>query len=74
MNRVYRFQLSLTLEECYQYYQGQYKSIQVLAHTGQTVQFPAEHIRAFVTPSGVQGVFDLEIDSNNKFKQLRKIN
>ena len=73
MNRVFRFRLNLTLQECQQYYRGDYSAVQVLAHTGQTIQFPAEHIRAFVTSSGVQGVFEMEVDQSNKFKQLTKV-
>lgn len=73
MSRFYRFQLSLTYEECRQYYDGMYKAIQVRAHTGQTVQFPAEHIRPYVTSQGVQGIFEMEVDNMNKFKSLNKL-
>lgn len=74
MARVFRFQLNLTYEECRQYYQGDFSAIQVMAHTGQTVQFPAEHIRPYVTPKGVQGIFEMEVDNLNKFKSLKKLN
>lgn len=73
MNRVFRFRLNMTFNECQQYYQGDFTAIQVVAHTGQTVQFPAEHIRSFVTASGVQGVFEMEVDQFNKFKMVRRI-
>lgn len=74
MSRFYRFQLFLTYEECRQYYDGSYSAIQVMAHTGQTVQFPAEHIRPFVTSQGVHGIFEMEVDNTNKFKSLKKLN
>lgn len=73
MARFFRFQLSLTYEECRQYYEGTYVAIQVMAHTGQTVQFPAEHIRPFVTAQGVTGIFEMEVDQMNKFKSLKKL-
>ncbi len=57
-----------------QYYQGHYQSIQVMTHVGLTMQFPAEHIRRFVTSNGVQGVFELTLDNTNKFISLRKLN
>ncbi|NVK24357.1 MAG: DUF2835 domain-containing protein [Gammaproteobacteria bacterium] len=73
MSKVFRFRLNLTYRECQQYYQGDFSAIQVVAHTGQTVQFPAEHIRQFVTASGVQGMFEMEVDHQNRFRQLRKL-
>ena len=73
MTRTFRFYLQLTPAECRQYYEGFYKSIQVVAHTGQRIQFPAEHIRKFVTTAGISGLFELELESNNKFKSLRKV-
>lgn len=73
MTRKFRFYLTLSPAECRQYYEGFYKSIQVVAHTGQRIQFPAEHIRSFVTTSGINGLFELELESNNKFKSLQKL-
>lgn len=73
MARAFRFRLSLTYQECLQYYEGTYTAIQVMAHTGQRVQFPAEHIRPYVTSQGVNGTFEMEVDSTNKFKSLKKL-
>ena len=73
MSRAFRFRLNLTYEECRQYYDGSYTAIQVMAHTGQTVQFPAEHIRPFVTSQGVSGTFEMEVDNTNRFKSLKKL-
>ena len=73
MARKFRFTLQLTPAECRQYYEGFYKSIQVIAHTGQRIQFPAEHIRKFVTNTGISGLFQLELSENNKFKSLQKL-
>lgn len=73
MSRAFRFRLYLTYEECRQYYDGSYVAIQVMAHTGQTVQFPAEHIRPFVTSQGVNGTFEMEVDNTNRFKSLKKL-
>lgn len=73
MTRIFRFYLKLTPAECRQYYEGFYKSIQVVAHSGQRIQFPAEHIRSYVTISGIDGLFELVLESNNKFKSLQKL-
>lgn len=73
MARTFRFYLQLTPAECRQYYEGFYKSIQVIAQTGQRIQFPAEHIRKFVTTAGISGLFELKLELNNKFKSLEKV-
>lgn len=74
MAKYFQFQLNLTYEQCMQYYQGEVSAIQVMALTGQTVQFPAEHIRPYVNRLGVQGIFEMEVDNFNKFKSLKKLN
>lgn len=55
------------------YYQGHYSAIQVIATNGQSIQFPAEHIRAYVTSNGVKGWFQLETTLQNKFVSLKKL-
>jgi len=54
------------------YYQGQVTGIVVTSTQGLRVQFPAMHLRKFVTPNGVQGYFRLET-KNNKFFSLTKL-
>lgn len=54
------------------YYQGKVSGIVVTSIQGLRVQFPAMHLRKFVTPSGVQGYFRLET-KNNKFFSLTKL-
>jgi hypothetical protein len=73
MTRTFKFYLHLSPAECRQYYEGFYKSIQVVAQTGQRIQFPAEHIRTFVTANGIDGLFELELEANNKFRSLQKL-
>lgn len=67
------FHLRLTYQECMQYYQGHYTGVQVTTVQGLSLQFPAEHIRAFVTTSGINGKFELTTDQNNKFVSLIKL-
>jgi hypothetical protein len=55
------------------YYQGHYSAIQVIATNGQSIQFPAEHIRTYVTSNGVKGWFQLETTLQNKFVALKKL-
>lgn len=65
--------MNMTRDEIMPYYQGKALSIVVRAECGLKVQFPAMHIRKYVTLAGVQGRFCLET-VNNKFISLTKVN
>lgn len=73
MSKLYRFRVELSTRECREYYQGLYNKIQVTTHTGQSLSLPAHHIRPFIEPSGVSGLFELTISDQNKFVSLHKI-
>jgi uncharacterized protein YqjF (DUF2071 family) len=40
---------------------------------GRSIQFPANVLRQFVTSEGVQGIFEMEFDADNKFVGLRRV-
>ncbi len=44
-----------------------------MSDVGISVQFPAHHIRPFVTSLGVKGKFELYLNESNKFIALKKI-
>ena len=69
----YYFTIKITTEEFLPYYQGKVHNVQVTTVDGVKVQFPAMHIRKYLTSLGVQGHFCLETQ-NNKFLSLNKIN
>jgi hypothetical protein len=73
MARELRFRLTLTRDQAMLYYQGAAKAIVVTAENGQRIQFPAEHIRPFIDHLGVNGVFKIEFDANNKLLGLKRI-
>ena len=60
------------MQEFLPYYQGKVQTIIVRSTQGQTVQFPAMHLRSHVTSSGISGHFCLETQ-NNKFLSLTKV-
>jgi hypothetical protein len=62
----------MTSDEFFPYYQGRILSVVVQTETGIKVQFPAMHLRNYITPSGVSGRFCLET-LNNKFISLTKV-
>jgi hypothetical protein len=68
----YYFSISISYKDFLPYYQGQAHAIVVTATNGQRVQFPAMHMRKFLTPSGISGTFCLKT-INGKFSSLEKI-
>lgn len=62
----------MTAHEFLPYYQGRAQSVVVRTTTGQKVEFPAMHLRAYLTSAGVRGHFCLQT-SNNKFLSIEKI-
>ncbi len=72
MNQI-RFYLNLSAEKYLNYYQGAARAVSVRSVDGRRVEFPAEHLRRFVTHDGVHGEFILKFDANNKFIGLERI-
>lgn len=68
-----RFQLTIGAEDYLAYYAGKVRSVSVTADDGRRIEFPAEHLRPFVTYDGVRGYFEIEFDQDLRFKVLRRI-
>lgn len=68
----YYFHFSLSHTEFLPYYQGTAQTVVVRSTEGKRIQFPAMHMRQFVTPTGIQGFFCMTTQ-NNKFLSLEKI-
>ncbi len=56
------------------WYKGIVRSVVTKSREGLTVQFPANVLQQFVTPDGIQGVFRLTFDENNKFVSIEQLN
>ncbi|MGD8926992.1 MAG: DUF2835 domain-containing protein [Thioalkalispiraceae bacterium] len=69
MNCV-RFHLQIAADDYLKYYSGQARSVSVICDDGQRIEFPAHHLREFVTSNGISGYFELSFDENHRFKQL----
>ena len=67
-----RFRLSLSAQHYLAYYRGAASKVAATAVDGRRVQFPAEHLRPFVTRDGIHGEFILEFDADNRFVALRR--
>ena len=68
-----RFYLDLSPERYLRYYQGTAKAVSVLSIEGKRIEFPAEHLRPYVTHDGVRGLFSLQFDENNRFVALNRL-
>jgi hypothetical protein len=68
-----RFRMKLSPEQALRYYQGLARTVIVTAETGQKISFPAEHIRKFIDSSGVNGLFAIEFDDNNKLIAITRL-
>ncbi|ASP49573.1 DUF2835 domain-containing protein [Cognaticolwellia beringensis] len=68
----YYFNLNITSQEYLPYYQGKIQSIIVRSEQGVKVEFPAMHLRKYLTGNGIKGHFCLQTQ-NNKFLSLDKL-
>ncbi|PKI17438.1 DUF2835 domain-containing protein [Colwellia sp. 12G3] len=68
----YYFSIKITANEFLPYYQGTVQNVVVRTTQGVKVQFPAIHLRKYVTASGIQGDFCLQTQQN-KFLSLSKL-
>ncbi len=71
--KIYKFSLNLSSEEVKLYYSGEKKYVHVTGKYGRSIQFPANHIRQFVTNAGVYGEFEIKVDENNKLIEIRRV-
>jgi hypothetical protein len=68
----YFFSIKITTNEFLPYYQGKIQNVVVTTNQGVKVQFPAMHLRKYLTVSGIQGEFCLQT-RENKFLSLSKL-
>jgi hypothetical protein len=68
-----RFNLQIAAEEYLKYYSGQARSVSVIGDDGRRIEFPAKHLREFVTADGIQGYFELCFDEYKRLKQLKRL-
>lgn len=67
------FSLALPAQRWLRFYQGTARAVIVRAHDGRTVQFPAHHLRPFVSREGVYGEFRLRVDGNGRLVSLDRV-
>jgi hypothetical protein len=72
-HRRFRFNLDILREEYLSYYAGSARWVVAKAFEGETVRFPASFLREFVSDDGVQGVFEMVVDENDKLVSLKRL-
>ena len=67
------FRLNVDREEAMRYYRGEASAVVARTDTGQSLQFPALHVRRFITQTGIHGRFRIRFDDNHKLLNLERI-
>jgi len=68
------FRLNISRTDYLQYYRGVVRTVVVSSEDGRTVSFPANVLRGFLGPGGIQGVFVMHYDDNKRFVDIERIN
>lgn len=68
-----RFALNLSYDQYFKVYQGIAKNVSVIADDGRRVAFPAGKVQLFLTKQGINGYFEMELTSENKFVSIKKL-
>ena len=71
--KTYCIHLNIPPEEWQRLYRGKAKQVRCQSLEGVTIRFDANHLRSFVSHSGVQGTFELKIDNQHRFLSIRKL-
>lgn len=71
--KTFTFSIRISKDQYLSYYSGAVKDVVTRATNGQTIRFPARHLQPFVTHDGIEGVFAMEIDDNNRFQSIKRI-
>jgi hypothetical protein len=72
-NRLIRFKLSLSSEQFLRVYQGMAKNVTTRTDDGQLIQFPAQHIKPFLTHAGIHGYFEMTFSPEHKFIGIKRL-
>ena len=72
-NQLIRFKLNLSYDQFLAVYQGAAKNVSAIADDGRRILFPARNIQRYLTKSGIQGHFEMELTPQNKFVGITRI-
>lgn len=72
-NQLIRFKLDLSYDQYLAVYQGIAKTVTVIADDGRRILFPAGNIQRYLSKTGIQGYFEMELTPQNKFVGIKKL-
>lgn len=70
---IFYFSLNVSFHEFQRYYQGHVDKVEVHDSHGRKLWINGRHFRQFLTRSGVQGDFKLELTDKGELVSLQKI-
>lgn len=73
MEQKIRFSLYVAPQDYLRFYQGAASQVSVVSEDGRRVQFPARHLRPYVTPDGIQGRFEMVLDGDNRLVAFKRV-
>ena len=65
--------LAISNHEFSRLYRGEARDVICTANDGRTVQFPASHLRQFLTHEGIYGNFKIYFSAQNRFLKIEKL-
>jgi hypothetical protein len=68
----YTVSLAISADAYQRMYSGQARDILARDSQGRKIRFPAVSLRPFVTHEGINGVFIIRVDDNNKLVDVRR--
>lgn len=69
----YLFTVNIPPAECERYYRGQASRVLVVDSQGRRLLLPAVNFRPFVTATGIQGRFRVQVDARNRLVRLERV-
>lgn len=71
--RKFRFELSIAPERFVAYYSGEIRRVQVTSVRGEIIRFPARALRPFLRHTGIEGLFEIAVDDENRLVSLQRL-
>lgn len=65
--------INIAYDDFLPYYEGRVKDVVTRDIRGVSVRFPANALQPYLTHVGVSGVFELQINDNNKLLSCKRI-
>jgi len=69
----YIFSVNMTYAQCEELYRQEIKHLIVTSIEGKRIQLPKLNMRQFFTPSGLRGVFEMNVDENHKLLSIKRL-